>query len=95
MDIRGYLERKNLSEILLKPLSRREVEILSLYASGFTAKEISDVLIVSENTIRTHISNIIQKIDIPQEANPKMTLCLLYHLFRKEIMQMGGYTNGN
>ncbi len=73
MDIRGYLERKNLSEILLKPLSRREVEILSLYASGFTAKEISDVLIVSENTIRTHISNIIQKIDIPQEANPKMT----------------------
>jgi DNA-binding NarL/FixJ family response regulator len=94
MDIRGYLESRKLSEVLTKELSRREVEILSLYASGFSAKEISDVLIISENTVRTHIGNIISKIEIPQDANPKITLCLLYHLFRQEIMKMGGYTNG-
>lgn len=93
MDIRGYFEGKKLKDLLSKRLTRREVEVLSLYASGFTVKEISDVVNVSENTVRVHINNVFLKIAIPAEANPKITLCLFYHLFRKEIVKMGGFKN--
>jgi DNA-binding NarL/FixJ family response regulator len=93
MDIRGFLESKKLSDILTKRLTRREVEILSLYASGFTVNEISEILTLSENTVRTHIKNIFLKIEISQDANPKITLCLFYQLFRKEITKMGGFKN--
>ena len=91
MDIRGHLEGKKFNELLTKKLTRREVEILSLYASGFTIKEISDVLFISENTVKTHVNNVFLKIVIPDSANPKITLCLFYHLYRTEIMKMGGY----
>lgn len=93
MDIRGFFEGKKLKDLLSKRLTRREVEILSLYASGFTAKEIAEILNVSENTARVHINNVFLKIAIPAEANPKITLCLFYHLFRKEITSMGGFKN--
>jgi DNA-binding NarL/FixJ family response regulator len=91
MNIRSYFESKQLKEILTKKLTRREVEILSLYASGFSVGEISNILTVSKNTIRTHIKNVFLKIEIPQDANPKITLCLFYLLFRTEITKMGGF----
>ncbi len=91
MDIKGFFESKKLNDILTKDLTRREVEILSLYASGFTVGEISNILNVAKNTVRTHIKNIFTKIEIPTDANPKITLCLFYLLFRKEITRMGGF----
>ena len=93
MDIRKFLEGKNLKELLSKDLTRREVEVLSLYASGFSVKEIAEILTVSENTARVHINNVFLKIAIPANANPKITLCLFYHIFRKEITKMGGFKN--
>ena len=54
MDIRGFFEGKKLKDLLSKRLTRREVEILSLYASGFTVKEIAEILNVSESTISSH-----------------------------------------
>lgn len=91
MDISGQLERKKLNQILTKRLTRREVEILSLFASGFAVKEISEILIISESTIRTHINNIFLKVNIKAGADKTITLCLLYYLHRKEIMKMGGF----
>lgn len=93
MNIEKFLESKKINEVLTKRLTRREVEILSLYAVGNTVKEISKILIVSENTIRTHIKNVFLKIKISADANPKITLCLFYRIYRKEITKMGGYKN--
>ena len=93
MDIRGFIEGKKLKDLLSKKLTRREVETLSLYASGFTTKEIAEILNVSENTARVHINNVYLKINIPEEANPKITLCLFYYIFRQEITKMGGFKN--
>lgn len=93
MNIEKFLESKKLNEVLTKRLTRREVEILSLYAVGNTSKEIAQYLTVSENTVKTHIKNIFLKINIPNGANPTKTLCLLFFLFRKDITKMGGYKN--
>jgi len=91
MDIRSYFESNKFDEVLTKKLTRREVEILSLYASGLTYKEMSDVLMISENTVKTHINNVYLKILIPENTNPKSTLYLFYSIYRVEIMKMGGY----
>lgn len=42
-------------------LTKRETEILSLIARGYSGKEISLMLILSEHTVRTHRRNILHK----------------------------------
>lgn len=46
------------------PLSEREVEVLKLVARGLSNQAIADHLVVSERTIRTHISNILGKLHL-------------------------------
>lgn len=46
------------------PLSEREVEVLRLVARGLSNQEIADQLILSERTVRTHISNILGKLHL-------------------------------
>lgn len=45
-------------------LSRREQEIIQVLAKGFRYKEIADQLFVSQETIRTHIRNIYEKLQV-------------------------------
>jgi len=44
-------------------ISKREYEVLLLIASGHSNKEIADQLYVTESTIKTHVSNILVKLD--------------------------------
>lgn len=44
-------------------LSKREIEVLELLSQGLSNQEIADRLFVSLNTIKTHISNIYQKLN--------------------------------
>ena len=45
-------------------LTKREIEVLKLIARGMYNKEIADELIISEKTVKNHISNIFRKIDV-------------------------------
>ena len=45
-------------------LTDREREILSLVAEGKSNKEIAGELVISERTARTHVSNILSKLDL-------------------------------
>ncbi|CAN5838099.1 response regulator transcription factor [soil metagenome] len=45
-------------------LSRREKEIIDVLAKGFRYKEIADQLFLSQETIRTHIRNIYEKLQV-------------------------------
>ena len=47
-----------------EPLTDRELEVLKLVAQGFTNKEIAEQLVVTEGTIGTHISNILDKLHL-------------------------------
>ena len=46
-------------------LTRREKEILMMIASGKTNQEIADECFISPSTVKTHIYNIFQKINVP------------------------------
>jgi NarL family two-component system response regulator LiaR len=46
------------------PLSEREVEVLKLVAQGLPNQEIAEILVLSERTVRTHVSNILGKLHL-------------------------------
>lgn len=51
-----------------KELSDREIEILSLIASGNTNKEIGEKLFISGRTVETHRRNILGKLEVKNTA---------------------------
>ncbi|MEZ4634449.1 MAG: response regulator transcription factor [Caldilineaceae bacterium] len=46
------------------PLTEREVEVLKLVAQGRSNQDIADELVISEATVRTHVSNILGKLHL-------------------------------
>lgn len=51
-----------------KPLSQREIQVLSLVANGYTNKEIANELSISVKTVETHKTNSMQKLDLKSRA---------------------------
>ncbi|MFC1903780.1 response regulator [Chloroflexota bacterium] len=49
-------------------LSPREGEVLKLVAQGATNKEIADSLFISENTVKTHLRNIMDKLHLANRS---------------------------
>jgi len=49
-------------------LSKRELEILSLLAQGHSNQEIATKLFVSLSTVKTHIQNLFEKLDVKRRT---------------------------
>ncbi len=71
------------------PLSDREIEILKLVAQGKSNKEIAAELFISINTVKVHLGNVFQKINV--SSRTEATLYAIEH----NIIQSPGQTNGN
>src|SRR3982074_3781055 len=52
-----------------RPLTHREAEILKLAASGLTHKEIAYQLGISAKTVRNHMANLYEKLNIHARAH--------------------------
>lgn len=50
--------------LLVEPLSERELEVLRLVASGLSNQEASQVLYVTEGTVKKHLSHIFDKLEV-------------------------------
>ncbi|MBO0798156.1 MAG: response regulator transcription factor, partial [Blastocatellia bacterium] len=56
-------------------LTEREVEVLRQLAHGYTNREIADALFISEETVKTHVANILSKLHLAHR-----TQALIYAL---------------
>ncbi len=57
-------EVQQAKDMLVEPLSQRELEVLKLLRSDLSGPEIAGQLIVSLNTLRTHTKNIFNKLGV-------------------------------
>ncbi|MGB2403232.1 MAG: response regulator transcription factor [Akkermansiaceae bacterium] len=52
----------------IKPLSRREIQVITLLAEGFSKQKISDSLCIKVSTVATHVKNIYRKMGVDNSA---------------------------
>ncbi|MEJ6951591.1 response regulator [Natronospora cellulosivora (SeqCode)] len=57
-------EKKPDFDDLIEPLTEREVDVLKLIGKGMGNNEIAETLHISNNTVKTHVSNIFQKLTV-------------------------------
>lgn len=58
-------------------ITKREKEIFQLLIENKSTKEISNILNISEKTVRNHISNVMQKLDVINRSNAIIELLKL------------------
>jgi DNA-binding NarL/FixJ family response regulator len=70
--LKSYIDKakKNVEEVVdpLKVLSKREIEILVMFAEGFINKEIADHLFISIRTVESHKNHIMQKLNLKTQV---------------------------
>ncbi|MEA3340460.1 MAG: response regulator transcription factor [Chloroflexota bacterium] len=49
-------------------LTKREIEVLRVLARGLSNKEIAAALFITEKTVKTHVSNVLSKLDLPSRT---------------------------
>ena len=69
-------------DIIQKGLSGREMEVLRLFAEGFSNMQIADALFISIRTVETHKTNIMKKINI------KTTVDLVKFAIKNDIIEL-------
>ena len=62
--LNSSLAERDVMKDKLSELTKREVEVLKLIASGMFNKEIASTLCISERTVKNHVSNIFKKIEV-------------------------------
>jgi two-component system, NarL family, response regulator LiaR len=60
-------------------LTKREMEILLLMAQGKTNQEIADELFIALKTVKTHVSNILSKLEV-QDRTQAVIYAFKHHL---------------
>lgn len=76
------------------PLSEREIDILKLVGQGKTNKEIAAELFISVNTVKVHISNIFQKIQV--SSRTEATLFAIEHgIIRSPSIEVSSEVNAS
>ena len=58
-------------------LTKREKEIFDLLVLNKSTKDISDDLLISEKTVRNHISNVMQKLNVKTRSSAILELIKL------------------
>ena len=61
---RQLLRHQELLQSRKPALTGREIEVLELVAKGNTSREIGEALFISENTVKNHIRNILDKLGL-------------------------------
>ncbi len=65
-------------------ITKREKEIFELLIDNKSTKEISSILNISEKTVRNHISNVMQKLDVINRSNAIIELIKLNEISIKK-----------
>ncbi|HTE30156.1 MAG TPA: response regulator transcription factor [Chryseolinea sp.] len=63
-------------------LTKREEEVMQMICKGYTTKEISDLLFISQKTVEGHKTNLLAK------TNSKNTINLMLYAFKNRLVEV-------
>lgn len=73
MEFNALLKREERShQSMLSPLTQRESEVLRHVAMGHTNRQIAETLEISENTVKNHVRNILEKLHLHDRMEAAM-----------------------
>ena len=81
--VQQLLRHRDLAASRRPTLTGREIEVLQLVAQGYTSREIGDQLYISENTVKNHVRNILDKLGLHSRNE-----AVLYAL-RENLIDLG------
>jgi NarL family two-component system response regulator LiaR len=62
--MKQFIDPKDPNEVISEDLTPREIEVLRLLAQGMSNAELANALYISEKTVKTHVSNILGKLNL-------------------------------
>ena len=71
------------SPALFTELTERELDVLKLIANGLTNSQIAEKLVISENTVKGHVSNILSKLHLADRTQ------VAVYAWQRGIVQRG------
>lgn len=83
-NIRG---ESNEFEDLFTDLTDRELGVLKLIANGLTNSQIAEKLVISENTVKGHVSNILNKLHLADRTQ------VAVYAWKRGIVQRNGHSD--
>ena len=81
--VQQMLRHRDLTASRKPTLTGREIEVLQLVAQGYTSREIGEELFISENTVKNHVRNILDKLGLHSRNE-----AVLYAL-RENLIDLG------
>lgn len=66
---KSTIRKSTIEDSSSSALSKREIEILTLYSKGFSNKEIADSLFISNRTVESHKNHIMQKLNLKSQVD--------------------------
>lgn len=70
-DVRRGPERRGGLRPVKGPLTTREWEVIDLLAPGRTTDDIADSLVISHETVRSHVKNIMRKLEVNSRGDAR------------------------
>ena len=70
--VRQLLKHREIIGSRKPSLTGREIEVLQFVAQGLTSREIGDKLYISENTVKNHVRNILDKLGLHSRGEAVM-----------------------
>lgn len=80
--VMNHLSRKR-QPLLYDDLTNREREVLQLIAQGKSNQEIADELFITLKTVKTHVSNILEKLEV-EDRTQAAIYAFKHHLVKKD-----------
>jgi DNA-binding NarL/FixJ family response regulator len=71
--ISRHIAARLTDRMMRSDLTARELQILELLAQGSTNKQIAGTLSISENTVRHHVNNIMEKLQVSDRTEAVAT----------------------
>lgn len=78
-----FRQEEILDELVPEVLTPREREIVTYVGAGKTNREISEVLIIAENTVKNHLKNILEKLQLANRVQ-LAAYAVRHHLIMKK-----------